>query len=111
VALFAGIIPILPTPFDAEGAIDEAAFSTIVDFAIERAKSDVLAMFGFGSEFYKLTDSERSRLVHLTITSARGRRPVIISVTHQATRVAVEQAREAEAAGTSRWAGCRRWKR
>ena len=100
-ALFAGIIPILPTPFDAEGAIDEAAFSTIVDFAIERAKSDVLAMFGFGSEFYKLTDSERSRLVHLTITSARGRRPVIISVTHQATRVAVEQAREAEAAGAS----------
>ena len=46
-----GVIPILPTPFTAQGAIDEEGFARVADAAIG-AGVDGVAMFGLASEYY-----------------------------------------------------------
>lgn len=97
-AKIAGIIPILATPFSSEGEVDAHGFASIVGSAIENG-AHAVAMFGLASEYYKLTDDERRILTSVLIKTARDRVPVLISVTHHSTEVAVRQAIEAEQAG------------
>ena len=94
----AGIIPILATPFNSEGEVDVQGFAAIVESAIEDG-AHAVAMFGLASEYYKLTDDERRILTSILIKTTRDRVPVIISITHHSTEVAVRQAIEAEQAG------------
>ena len=93
-----GVIPVLATPFDERGEVDLESFDCQVEMAI-RDGADGLAMFGLASEYYKLTDRERQDLLHRLVQVAEQKIPVIISVTHHATEVAIRQAREAQAAG------------
>jgi len=93
----AGIIPILATPFNSEGEVDVQGFAAIVESAIEDG-AHAVAMFGLASEYYKLTDDERRILTSILIKTTRDRVPVIISITHHSTEVAVRQAIEARGA-------------
>jgi 4-hydroxy-tetrahydrodipicolinate synthase len=95
-----GIIPILPAPFTEGGPIDTLSLAHVVDAAIER-RATAVTMFGLASEFYKLSDAERETCLDVVVESAAGRVPVIVSVTHHATELAVEQARAAEARGAN----------
>ena len=60
-----------------------------------------LAMFGLASEYYKLTDEERRCLIDQLMRTAGERVPVVLSVTHHATEIAVRQAREAQDCGAA----------
>ncbi len=95
-----GIIPVLATPFDEGGDVDLESFDAQVEMAI-RDGSYGLAMFGLASEYYKLTDRERQFLLRRLLSLAGQTIPVIISVTHHATEVAIRQAREAQDAGAT----------
>ncbi len=97
-AKIAGIVPVLATPFQSNGEIDTGGFAAIVESATANG-AHALAMFGLASEYYKLTDEERRILTSVLIKTTRERVPVIISVTHHSTEVAVQQAVEAEQAG------------
>ena len=94
----AGIIPVLATPFDSTGTVDRNGFTAIVESAI-RDGAHAVAMFGLASEYYKLTDNERRTLTSAVIKTARDRVPVIISITHHCTEIAIRQAIEAEQSG------------
>lgn len=87
-----GILPVLATPFRADGSVDETSFTRQVDFCIQ-ANASGLVMFGLASEYYKLSGAERDRLAMLTVEAAAGRVPVILSVTPHAKELAVEEAR------------------
>jgi dihydrodipicolinate synthase/N-acetylneuraminate lyase len=89
-----GVIPILPTPFTAQGAIDEEGFARVADAAIG-AGVDGVAMFGLASEYYKLADVERDLLAKLLVKRVARRCQVILSVTQHSTRLAVAEARRA----------------
>ncbi len=89
-----GIIPVLPTPFASTGEIDYASFGRAVDYAIESGASAVV-MFGLASEYYKLDCAEHRQLRQAVVRSVAGRAPVIVSVTHHATEVAVRHAQQA----------------
>ena len=93
-----GVIPILPTPFNKEGEVDEADFVRVIEASLADGVNG-LAMFGLASEAYKLTDAERRRLSVLLIEQVAGRVPVIISVIHHSVDVAVQEAAGAEKAG------------
>ena len=93
-----GVIPILPVPFQADGAVDEVSFRRVVDVAIEDG-AHALAMFGLASEYAKLADSERELLTEALIDQADHRVPVIVSITPHSLEVAVQQAAEAERRG------------
>lgn len=95
---WAGIFPVLCTPFDADGAIDVEAHRAVVAFALACGVHG-LVCFGLGAEVNKLTPDERRRLTDAIVEEAAGRVPVLIGVGAEAVHTAVDLARYAEAAG------------
>ncbi len=93
-----GIFPIVYTPFDASGAIDEEDVRRLVNYLID-AGAHGLAAVGGASECHKLSLAERRWLAEVVISEARGRVPVIVGTSATNTVDAVELTRHAEQAG------------
>jgi dihydrodipicolinate synthase/N-acetylneuraminate lyase len=95
-----GVSPVLAVPFTEDGEIDLEGFRALTRHILE-TRSTSLMLFGFASEFYKLTDEERTQLRHslLIETAARNDVAAIVSITDHATEVAVRRAKEAVADG------------
>ena len=87
-----GAVPIIPVPFDAEEAVDEDALERLVDFAVN-CGLDAICLPAYGSEFYKLSEAERIRVVELAARRAAGRLQVIAQCNHGSSRVACSLAR------------------
>jgi len=99
-ALVKGVSPVLAVPFTDRGEVDYDGFERVVRYVIGTGVSSMMFP-GFASEFYKLTEGERSRLLSilLGITSARDDVAAIVAVQDHATRLAATRAREAVDAG------------
>ena len=94
-----GVIPIVDTPFDAAGNVDYDSLERLTR-TLTAEGCHGLALFGYASEFYKLTDAERNRMMDIVIEACdRGGIPSIVSVTAQATKPAIDAAEDIEAAG------------
>jgi 4-hydroxy-tetrahydrodipicolinate synthase len=87
-----GIVPIVPTPFDRSGKIDEAALGRLIEFAV-RCRVGAVCLPAYASEFYKLTDEERVRVVGIAVRAARGRVTVVAQSNHGSARIAGDLAR------------------
>jgi dihydrodipicolinate synthase/N-acetylneuraminate lyase len=93
-----GIVPILPTPFDDEGAVDEAGMRSVIRYVLGAGAHGV-AFPAMASEFYALTDTERVRLTELVVHEVGGAVPVVGTATAQSRQAAVELARAVERLG------------
>ena len=93
-----GVVPIIPTLFNADEEMDLAATAACVRFAVESQLSAV-CLPAYGSEFYKLTDAERAALVGAAVDAAEGRTLVIAQSNHPAARHAAELAKANEGRG------------
>jgi 4-hydroxy-tetrahydrodipicolinate synthase len=71
-----GILPVLPTPFGTDGAVDAEALRRAVRFAL-RSEVDGVVFPGFASEVETLTAEERTQLLRAVVAEADGRIPVI----------------------------------
>lgn len=71
-----GILPVLPTPFGTDGAVDAEALRRAVRFAL-RSEVDGVVFPGFASEVETLTAEERTQLLRAVVAAADGRIPVI----------------------------------
>ena len=60
--MLAGIYPIVPTPFDERGAIDERSVGTLTEFMLARGVNG-LAILGVMGEIDRLTDAEREAVI------------------------------------------------
>jgi 4-hydroxy-tetrahydrodipicolinate synthase len=89
-----GIIPIVYTPFDADGRIIEADVRALVDHLIN-AGAHGLAAVGGASEALKMPVDERRWLAALVAEQAAGRVPIIVGVSTANTPDAVLLARHA----------------
>lgn len=88
-----GVFPILVTPFDKQGRIDEDSLRALIDFNVQ---ADVHGLgIALGSEVFKLTEAERSRMTRLTVEQVAGRVPVVINSGAQGTDLAVHYSRQA----------------
>jgi 4-hydroxy-tetrahydrodipicolinate synthase len=95
----AGIIPIIAVPFTQSGAVDEDSFQALIRHLLHTGATG-LTLFGLASEFYKLTDAERSRLQSLLLEETRDSTVAgIISITDHSWEMAVPHAQAAEAEG------------
>jgi 4-hydroxy-tetrahydrodipicolinate synthase len=74
-----GIFPVLVTPFNDDGSINEARYKELVDDAITNGAQGVVAA-GSTGEFYALTVGERAALYKLTVDHVAGRVPVLAGV-------------------------------
>lgn len=95
-----GIIPIVYTPFDAQGAIIEADVRALVNHLVSQGAHG-LAACGGASESSKLTSTERQWLAGVVINETRGRVPIIVGVTAPTTEAAVTLARHAATLGAA----------
>jgi dihydrodipicolinate synthase/N-acetylneuraminate lyase len=95
-----GVVPILPTPFTSNDEVDFQALGALVDFAVAAGAAG-LGTPAFGSEFYKLADSERLRVLESVIAATAGRIPVIAQCNHHSPRQAARLASQAEKLGAA----------
>ncbi len=86
-----GVVPVIPTPFKADESIDLAGLANCVAFA-QQCQLSAVCLPAYGSEFYKLTEEERQRVVETAICAADGQLAVIAQSNHPSARGAAELA-------------------
>lgn len=87
-----GVVPIIPMPFDEHDEIDEEALRRLVEFAVSGGVG-AICLPAYASEFYKLSDQERVRVVKVAVEQAAGRVQVVAQSNHGSSRVALRMAR------------------
>lgn len=94
----AGVLPVIQTPFTADGAIDAAALGQEIDWVLDQGAHGITT--GMVSEILRMSALERDQLATLVCdrVTARGALSVI-SVGAESTFGAVAAARHAESAG------------
>ncbi len=80
----------LVTPFRADGAVDEAALSTLVETQID-AGIELLVACGTTGEASTLSEQEWMQVIEATCAAAAGRVAVFAGCTHNSTAAAVER--------------------
>ncbi|QDC11212.1 dihydrodipicolinate synthase family protein [Oceanicola sp. D3] len=95
-----GILPVAPTPFTAEGAVDEEGMRRVLDCMIDQGV-DAICILANYSEQFVLSDEERALLTRVSIEHVAGRVPVIVTVSHFSTQIVVDRAKYAESLGAS----------
>lgn len=98
VAGLKGILPVLPTPFLADGGIDEAGMKRLVVFALDKGVDGVVFP-GFASEVEALNAAERATLLKIVVDAVAGRVPVVAGASAADWREVVEHGRTASALG------------
>ena len=93
-----GVVPIIPTPFTEKEEIDEDALRRLIDFAIAGGTGAV-CLPAYASEFYKLTDEEKLRVVKIAVDHSAGRIQVIAQSNHPSLKVAINLAQANVEAG------------
>ncbi len=94
----AGSIPIIPTPFTPDEEIDEPQLRNLIDFAISAGLQSV-CLPAYASEFYKLTDDEKLRVVEIAVNQAKGRLQIIAQSNHPSLKIAIKLAQANVLAG------------
>jgi 2-keto-3-deoxy-L-arabinonate dehydratase len=95
-----GILPVAPTPFHADGRIDEEGLRRVLDCLIDQGV-DAICILANYSEQFVLSDDERATLTRVSLEHVAGRVPVIVTTSHFSTQIAVARAVEAQSMGAS----------
>lgn len=95
---FHGVIPYLPSPFDAGGGIDRAVLARLCEHLIGQGVHG-LTPLGSTGEFAYLDFDAKTAVVETTVKAADARVPVICGVASTSTLDAVAQARRWRDAG------------
>jgi 4-hydroxy-tetrahydrodipicolinate synthase len=94
-----GYLTILYTPFQADGAIDEAGLRHNVRRTLSLPGVGGLSVHSLHQEFWALTLAEREWLTEVVLDEVGGRSPVVIGCSDPAAANVVRLARHAKAAG------------
>ena len=98
--VLSGVVPVAPTPFDANEQVDYDGQKRIVDFLIDAGVDGICILANY-SEQFALTDDERERLMTTVLDHVAGRLPVIVTTSHYGQKVAAERSRRAQQAGAA----------
>ena len=95
---FKGCWPVAPTPFKTNGEVDKEGMKRVIDCMVDQ-KVDGICILANYSEQFLLSDEEREILTKLCIEHVAGRVPVITTVSHFSTDVALSRAKLVKALG------------
>ena len=95
-----GVIPIAPTPFTDSGELDLDGQRRVLDCMIDQRVDGICILANYSEQFL-LSDAERDALLEVCLSHVAGRAPVVVTCSHFSTRIVVERARKAKAAGAS----------
>jgi 4-hydroxy-tetrahydrodipicolinate synthase len=95
-----GVYSVLPTPFRAEGNLDEASLRRVVDLFVGAGVNGVTAL-GVTGEVARLDESERRRVLEIVVQQADGRIGVVAGTTADGTRTCIAYSRQAKEIGAT----------
>ena len=95
---FKGCWPVAPTPFKTNGEVDKEGMKRVIDCMVDQ-KGDGICILANYSEQFLLSDEEREILTKLCIEHVAGRVPVITTVSHFSTDIALSRAKLVKALG------------
>ncbi|WP_435310943.1 dihydrodipicolinate synthase family protein [Primorskyibacter sedentarius] len=95
---YSGIWPVAPTPFNDDGTVDLPGMKRVLDCMIDQGVDGICILANFSEQFL-ISDAEREALMRLSLDHVAGRVPVIVTISHYATAIAVERARLAKDLG------------
>ncbi|HPE24935.1 dihydrodipicolinate synthase family protein [Albidovulum sp.] len=95
-----GILPVAPTPFHSDGRVDEDGMRRVLDCMIDQGV-DAICILANYSEQFVLSDEERALLTRICLEHVAGRVPVIVTISHFSTAIAVARTRSAQALGAA----------
>jgi 2-keto-3-deoxy-L-arabinonate dehydratase len=98
--LYSGIWPVAPTPFHDSGAVDDESMKNALDCIIDQGVDGICILANFSEQFL-ISDAERDHLTKLCLAHIAGRVPVIVTISHFATAIAVERAQTARDLGAA----------
>jgi 2-keto-3-deoxy-L-arabinonate dehydratase len=97
---YSGIWPVAPTPFHADGTLDLEGMRRVLDLMIDQGSDGICILANFSEQFL-ISDAERETLTRLCLEHVAGRVPVIVTISHYATHIAVERAQLAKDLGAA----------
>ncbi len=95
-----GIVAIPVTPFTDSLELDERGVRRVARFSVDCGAHGLLVPVN-ASEWYTLSDTERRRVVEITLDEVAGAVPVIVGVTAQSVTLAIELVRHAQQHGAA----------
>lgn len=95
---YSGIWPVAPTPFNPDGTLDLEGMKRALECLIDQGADGICILANYSEQFL-LSDAEREILARLSMEHVAGRVPVIVTISHYSTRIAVERAQLAKDLG------------
>lgn len=95
---YTGIWPVAPTPFNDDGTLDLEGMKRVLDCLIDQGADGICVLANFSEQFL-ISDEEREILTRLSLEHVAGRVPMIVTISHFATQIAVERAQFAKDLG------------
>lgn len=96
--LYQGIIPPVPTVFDAQGQFDPAGMGRLLDHLIDNGVNGVLVL-GSAGEFSHMDRAMREEIAAFTVKYVNGRVPVLFCVSVPGTKETISYAEHAKEVG------------
>lgn len=97
---YKGIWPVAPTPFHPDGTLDLEGMKRVLDCMIDMKVDGICILANFSEQFL-ISDDERDILTRLSLEHVAGRVPVIVTISHFATQIAVQRAQQAKDLGAA----------
>ena len=95
---YSGIWPVAPTPFHDDETVDIEGMKRVLDCLIDQGADGICILANFSEQFL-ISDAEREMLARTSIEHVAGRIPIIVTISHFATKIAVERAQFAKDLG------------
>jgi 2-keto-3-deoxy-L-arabinonate dehydratase len=99
-ALLRGVMPVAPSVFDEDEALDLEGQCRVVDYLVA-AGVDAICILANYSEQFSLDDTERVAIIDATIAGAAGRVPIAVTTSHFSARLAAARTRDAHERGAA----------
>ena len=96
--VYRGIWPVAPTPFSADGVVDYEGMIRVLDCMIDQGVDGICILANFSEQFL-ISDAEREQLTRVCLEHAGERIPLIVTISHFATDIAVTRAKFAKQLG------------
>ena len=96
--VYQGIWPVAPTPFSADGVVDYKGMIRVLDCMIDQGVDGICILANFSEQFL-ISDAEREQLTRVCLEHAGERIPMIVTISHFATDIAVTRAKFAKQLG------------
>lgn len=97
---YSGIWPVAPTPFNPHGTVDYEGMKRVIDCMVDQGSDGICILANFSEQFL-ITDEERRKLTEVSLAHMAGRLPVIVTISHYATQIAVARAQHAKDHGAA----------